>query len=113
MPYVFRLSDLPELDLQVDHGTDFIAWKAQWTSYATLSELSGESAVTKVQALTLYFSRETLMIVNNLGQTEEERNDSAAIIAALKCHVDGYINESMERRKLHRRVQQQEESFDD
>jgi len=28
MPYVFRLSDLPKLDLQVDCGTDFEAWKA-------------------------------------------------------------------------------------
>ena len=113
MPYIFRLSDLPKLDLQVDCGTDFIAWKARWTSYATLSGLSGESAATKVQALTLCFSRETLTIVNNLGLTEEERNDSGAIIAALKRHVDRHINESMERRKLRRRVQQQGESFDD
>ena len=65
------------------------------------------------QALTLFFSRETLTIVNNLGLTEEERNDSGAIIAALKRHVDGHINECMERRKLRRRVQQQGESFDD
>ena len=89
MPYVFRLNDLPKLDLPVDRGTDFTAWKG----------LSGESAATKVQALTLCFSRETLTIVNNLGLTEEERSDLDAIIAALKCHVDGYIDESMGRRK--------------
>ena len=59
MPYVFRLSDLPKLDLQVDRGTDFEAWKTQWTSYSTLSGLSGESAATQVQALTLCFLRET------------------------------------------------------
>ncbi|XP_065891734.1 uncharacterized protein [Dysidea avara] len=80
MPYVFRLSDLPKLDLQVDRGTDFEAWKAQWTSYSTL---------------------------------EEDRNNAEAVIAAIKRHVDGHINESMERRRLRRRVQQPGESFDD
>ena len=98
MPYVFRLSDLPKLDLQVDRGTDFEAWKAQWTSYSTLSGLSGESADTQVQALTLCFSRETLTVVNNLGLSAEDRNSVNAIITAIKCHVDGHINESMERR---------------
>ena len=84
MPYVFRLSDLPKLDLQVDHGTDFEAWKAQWTSYSTLSGLSGDSAAIQVQALTLCFSRETLTVVNNLGLSEEDRNNAEAVIAAIK-----------------------------
>ena len=105
MPYVFRLSDLPKLDLQVDRGTDFEAWKAQWTSYSTLSGLSGEPAATQVQALTLCFSRETLTVVNNLGLSEEACNSVEAIITAIKRHVDGHINESMERRRPRRRVQ--------
>ena len=113
MLYVFRLSDLPKLDLQVDHGTDFEAWRAQWTSYATLSGLSGESEATKVQALTLCFSRETLTVVNNLGLTEEERANADTIITAIKRHVDGHINVSVERRRLRRRMQQPGESFDD
>ena len=113
MPYVFRLSDLPKLDFDVDRGTDFTAWTAQWTSYSTLSGLSEEPAATKVQALTLCFSRETLTVVDNLGLTTEERNDSSAIIAALKRHVEGHINESMERRRRSRRMQQPGESFDD
>ena len=79
MPYVFQLSDLPKLDLQVDRSTDFEAWRAQWTSYATLSGLSGESEATKVQALTLCFSRETLTVVNNLGLTEEERANASVM----------------------------------
>ena len=112
MPYVFRLSDLPKLDLQVDRGTDFEAWKAQWTSYSTLSGLSGESGDTQVQALTLCFSRETLTVVNNLGLSADDRNSVGAIITAIKRHVDGHINESMERRRLRHRVQQPGESFD-
>jgi len=113
MPFVFRLSDLPKLDLQVDRGPDFEAWKTQWSSYVSLSGLSEESAATKVQALTLCFSRETLTIVENLGLTQEQKRDADAIIVAIKRHIDGLINESMERRKLRRRIQQPGECFDD
>ena len=113
MPFVFRLSDLPKLDLQVDRGTDFEAWKTQWTSYVNLSGLTGESAETQVQALTLCFSRETLTIVENLGLTTEQRKNVDAIISALKGHIEGHRNESMERHNLRRRKQQPGESFDD
>ena len=113
MPYVFRQSDLPKLDIQVDRGADFEAWRAQWTSYCTLSGLAGEEAATKVQVLTLCLSRETLAIVNNLGLSEEQRNDVEAIIRAIKRHTDSQINESVERRNLRSRTQQPGESFDD
>ena len=43
MPYVFRQGDLPKLDVQVDRGSDFTAWTAQWESYMSLSGLSEES----------------------------------------------------------------------
>ena len=33
MSYAFRQGDLPKLDLQVDRGTDFKAWKSQYTEY--------------------------------------------------------------------------------
>ena len=113
MPFVFRLSDLPKLDLQVDRGTDFEAWRTQWTAYVNLSGLSEESAETKVQALNLCFSRETLTIVNNLGLTNEQKKDVDAIIRAIKNHIDGHRNESMERHALRRRIQQPGETFDD
>ena len=89
MPYVFRQSDLPKLDVQVDRGADFEAWRAQWTSYCTLSGLAGEAAATKVQVLTLCLSRETLSIVRNLGLSEEQNNDVDAITSAIKRHIDG------------------------
>ena len=113
MPYVFRQSDLPKLDIQVDRGADFEAWKAQWTSYCTLSGLAGEDAATKVQVLTLCLSRETIAIVNNLGLSEEQRNNVDTVIQAIKRHIDGQINESIERRNLRSRTQQPGESFDD
>ena len=113
MPFVFRLGDLPKLDLQVDRGTDFAAWKTQWTSYSSLSGLSEEAAEKQVEALTLCFSRETLAIVENLGLTTNERKDVTLIIAAIKRYIDGSVNESVERRNFRRRVQQPGETFDD
>ena len=77
--YTFCLSDLPKLDLQFDKGTDFAVWRLQWTSYCCLSGLSREVASKQVEALSLCFSRETLAIVQNLGLTEAEKKDVAAI----------------------------------
>ncbi|XP_065896213.1 uncharacterized protein [Dysidea avara] len=113
MPYVFRQGDLPKLDIQIDRGSDFAAWQAQWESYMSLSGLSEESADKKVQALNLCFSRETLSIVQNLGLSDTEKADVAAIISAIKKYIDGHINESVERRNFRRRSQQPGETFDD
>jgi len=111
MPYVFRQSNLPKLDIQVDRGGDFETWKAYWTSYCTLSGLIDESAETKVQVLTLCLLRDTLAIVNNLGLSQKQRNDPTAIIQAIKRHIDGQINESVERRNLQSRRKQPGESY--
>ena len=113
MSYVFRQGDLPKLDLQVDRGTDFTAWKAQWEAYRSLSGLDKESQVKQVKALTLCFSRETLTIVDNLGLTAEQRGSVTSIVEAMQRYVEGHINESVERRNFRRRVQQPGESFDD
>ena len=114
MPFVFRLGDLPKLDLQVDRGTDFAAWKTQWTSYSSLSGLSEEAAEKQVKALTLCFSRETFTIIENLGlTTTNERKDVMVIIAAIKRYIDGSVNKSVERRNFCRHVQQPGETFDD
>ena len=84
VPYTFRLSDLPKLDLQVDKGTDFTAWHTQWECYCNLSGLAGQAAEKQVEAFNLCLSRETLAIVQNLGLTNAEKKDIAAIIQACK-----------------------------
>ena len=61
--YTFCQGDLRKLDLQVDRGSDFAAWKLQWDSYRSLSGLAEQGAATQVQALTLCFSRDTLSVV--------------------------------------------------
>ena len=84
--YVFRTSDLPKLDLNIDKGTDFHAWHEQWLAYHSLSGLGAETPAKQVQALRLCFSRDTLNIVDNFGLTIHQRKDQAQIIAALKAY---------------------------
>ena len=111
--YTFRQGDLPKLDLQVDRGTDFSAWKTQWESYCSLLGLEREDTAKQGKALTLCFSRETLSIVQNLGLTEAQKKDAAAIITAIQRYIDGHVNETVERRNFRRRIQMPGESFDD
>ena len=101
MSYVFRQGDLLKLDLQVDRGTDFKAWKTQWIAYINLSGLDKETPAKQVQAC---FSCETLTIVENLGLTAEQRADVTKIVDAVQQYVEGHINESIERRNFHQRT---------
>ena len=110
--YVFRQGDLPELDLQINRGSDLSVWQTQ-ELYISLSALSGESPEKQVQALTLCFSHEILTIVNNLCLTTEEFKSVASIISAIKKYVARHINESVEGRNFRHRTQQIGESFDD
>ena len=113
MPYTFHAGDLPKLDLDVDRGSDFLAWEKQWNSYRILSGLVGSEAATQVHALHFCMSRETLTIVENLGLTDAQRADQAQIIAGLKWYVQGRINETVERRNFRQRKQASGETFDD
>ena len=98
--YTFRQGDLPKLDLQLDRGTDFTAWRTQWESYSTLSGLAEEHQSKQAKALMLCFSRETIAVVQNLGLTEGQLKDTQEIIEAIERYVDGHVNETVERRNL-------------
>ena len=96
MAFVFRQGDLPKLDLQVDRGSDFKAWKIQWEAYFSLLGLDDQAAEKQVQALTLSFSCEMLTIVENSGLTDTQRKSAKEIITAIEAYVNGQINEFME-----------------
>ncbi len=113
MPFAFRQGDLPKLDMQVDRGSDFQAWKTQWQAYFSLSGLDAQPAAKQVQALTLCFSRETVSIVDNLGLSVDERASVRSTIDAIKRYVKGQVNETVERKNFRKRTQQDGESFDD
>ena len=115
MPFTFKKSDLPILDLEVSRGTAFQAWEDAWDCYADLSGLSGQDvdAATKVKALKLCLTMESREILNSLGLTDEQMASHTQIISAMKTHVQGQINETIERRNLSKRRQQPGESVDD
>ena len=49
----------------------------------------------QVKVLTLWFSRETLAIVQNLGLTQDQMKDIGEIIDAMQRYVDGHTNEAV------------------
>ena len=63
--------------------------------------------------LRLAFSRETASVVDKLGLPEEDKKKIDKIIQALKVHVEGAVNETVERRNFRKRRQHTQESFDD
>ena len=112
MAYLFRQGDLPKLDLQVNRGTDFKAWKTHWQAYFSLTGLDTQDNEKQVQTLTLCFSWETITIAENLGLTEEQRKSAKEIITVIEAHINGQI-ESMEWCEFRSCVQQEGELFDD
>ena len=102
--YTFHQGDLIKLDLQVDRGSDFTAWKLQWDSYRSLSGLAEQGAAKQVQALILCFSHDILSIVQNLGLTEEQRGNIDDIISTIKRYVDGHVNKTVECNNFRRRT---------
>ena len=47
MPFTFRCSDIPKLNLDVDRGSNFKAWLEEWSAYIAVSGLSKENGDTK------------------------------------------------------------------
>ena len=54
----------------------------------------------QVKALTLCLSRETLVIVYNLGLSESQMKKPSVFIEAMQRYVDRHINETMEHHKF-------------
>ena len=107
----FRPCDLPKLDLQVDRGTDFKAWKTQWEAYHSLSTQMQQE---QVQALKLCFTRETLSIIENLALLLSREVVWWPLILLFSIMSNrGPINESVERCHFRKRKQQHGETFDD
>ena len=113
MPFTFRKSDIPHLDLDIDRGSNFTSWKEEWDAYLLVSGLSKEKAATQYNVLRLAFSRETALIVSNLGLSDENKQNVTSIIKALTEHVEGTVNETVERKAFRKRRQHRGESFDD
>ena len=87
-PWSYRKSELPKLDIAIDRGPRFAAWKIQWESYCGLSGLLNQTASIQVQALTLCMSRDTLALINALGLSEEDMKDQSKIIEALESNLN-------------------------
>ena len=113
MPMDKRVN-FPTFDIETIEGCeDFKVWRRKWNAYVRISGLEDEPETQQVDILTLGLSNSTLKVVENLRLTEAQRNDTAQIIDSLGQHIEGKVNKYVERRKLHKRVQEQGESFED
>ena len=92
-PFTFRHSDIPKLDLDMDRGNNFKACLEEWSADIAVSGLSEENGNTKNHVLSMAFSRETDVVVDNLGLLEEDKKIDK-IIQALKVHLEGAVNET-------------------
>ena len=113
MPYTFRKSNLPTLDLEIQRGSDLDVWIEAWEGYVFLSGLRDEDEQTKVYALKQCLTDNSRRILTNLGLTADQMSNMSTIIARIKSHAYGQVNETVERHKLRRRTQKQGETIDD
>ena len=81
----------------------------QWESYRSLSGLEKESAAKQVQSLMLYFSRDILSIIQNLGLIEEQRG----CVGKMICAIKHYIVMKLLNDKTFQRTQHPGKPFDD
>ena len=72
MAYTFRPGDISKFDLQVDWGTDFLAWKAQWEAYMGLSRLDKEPETKQEQALTLCLHVKHSLLLTTLASQNQQ-----------------------------------------
>ena len=86
MLYVFRQGDLPKLDLQVDRGTDFTAWKAQWEAYRRLSGLDKNPTSNRWKCSPcVSTTRHWLLSTTSIGFTAEQRGSVPSIVEPMQC----------------------------
>ena len=113
MLFTFQRCNIPRLDLDVDRGNNFKAWLEEWSAYHAVSGLSDQEAETQYHMLRLAFSRNTATVIDNLDLPNDDRKKVDKIIEALKTHMQGTVNETVERRNFRKRGQHKQESFND
>ena len=111
--WLSKLTQPDKLDLSVDRGASFRAWKTRWTDFCTLSGLSSQRKKVQLAMLRSCLSDDTIRIVENMGLSESEQSDISVIVERLERHAVGQVSQVMQRRAFNLRIQQAGESFDD
>ena len=103
----------PILDLSVDRFAAFHTWKEKWQDYVLLSDLATKDNSYQAAMLRYTFSSETRNIYESFNLSNVEKNDPAIIIAKVEEFARGIVNETLERHKFFKRLQEEGECFDD
>ena len=87
MPYTFRKSDLPTLNLEIQRGSYLDVWIEAWEGYVFLSGLRDEDEQTKIHALKQCLTDNSPRILTNLGLTPDQMSNVSTVIARIKSHA--------------------------
>ena len=96
-------------------STEEAVLKLGWKSGQLIQQCHSyvKKMATQYNILRLAFSRDTANFVDNLGLATEDKKKVAKIIDALTKHMEGAVNETVERRNFCKRRQHAHETFDD
>ena len=90
-----KLTQPDKLDLSVDRGASFRAWKTRWTDFCTLSGLSSQRKKVQLAMLRSCLSDDTIRIVENMGLSESEQSYISVIVERLERHAVGQVSQVM------------------
>ena len=99
--------------MEIHRGSEFKNWKSQWEAFVRLSKLDQADPQTQVDILTLACSEGTWKKIQNMGLTSAQMKSVPDILKAVDKYAQGQVNEVMESRNFHLRVQEPGESFYD
>ena len=99
--------------MEIHRGSEFKNWKSQWEAFVRLSKLDQADPQTQVDILTLACSAGTWKKIQNMGLTSAQMKSVPDILKAVDKYAQGQVNEVIESRNFHLRVQEPGESFYD
>ena len=111
--WLSRLTQPDKLDLSVDRGASFRAWKTRWKDFCTLSGLTSQPTAVQLAMMRSCLSDDTIRVVENMGLSQEESADMNVILERLERHAVGQVSQVMQRRAFNLRRQEVGETFDD
>ena len=114
MPFQLK-KDGPRFDIDTDRDL-FDDWREKWDSFERLSGIAfitddDEKRRVRLDALRDCLSCNTLRVLRNSPITD--RNDASELLTALERHIKGNVNEIVWIRDFFRRVQRDNEPFND
>lgn len=110
------MSNIPvpsPLQLGEEQEESFRTFKAHWGYYAIATDIAKKAAETQVAILMSVLGPKAILLLHDLGLTEEEKKSTAAILQKLELKLTPQREKRTERTEFRNMKQLPEESYDD